>query len=91
MGAVAHGEPMGQFACCVAAGMTPNASKAPANAILLRRRFMADIGVNRIGVSFPFYRNCCKASILCPDVARGVRTYFFETPRVLSFWESNPV
>jgi hypothetical protein len=52
MGAVAHGEPTGQFACWAAAGMIPIASKAPASAILSRRRFMKDIGANRMGVSF---------------------------------------
>src|SRR5664279_2433834 len=52
MGAVAHGEPAGQFACCAAAGMIPIASKALASATSLRRRLMNDIGVNRMGVSF---------------------------------------
>src|ERR1039457_162114 len=52
MGAVAHGEPTGQFACWAAAGMIPIASKAPASAILLRRRLMADIGESCIGTSF---------------------------------------
>src|SRR5664279_1562154 len=52
MGAVAHGEPTGQFACCAAAGMIPIASKALANATSLRRRLINDIGLNRMCVSF---------------------------------------
>src|SRR5271157_312816 len=58
IGAVAHGEPIGQLGCCAAAGITPIASKALASAISLRRRFVADIVVNCIGSSFLQRCNC---------------------------------
>jgi hypothetical protein len=76
---VAHGEPIGQLGCCAATGMTPIASKALASATSLRRRFMADIGVNRMYVSFLLYRKGYKTSVKRPNTLWGARARLLAT------------
>src|SRR5271165_4200005 len=49
---VAHGDPIGQFACCAVAGMVPIASSTPARAISECRRLRSDIVVYLIGIPF---------------------------------------